>query len=165
MTNLARFNHKMPLANRNILAISCSSILFGSISVPYCYIATRALSHFKPTVTLIVVPVLVICTLFLFLVFISRTTLEQRLANKLGAYSYPLFIVMVVLALGSCYFIESIIANFTLFLPVEYWFYLILISGIASAVAFVIVIVTRPSRLENFIASKLHPSNRSSLVP
>ena len=122
MTNLAQFNHKIPLANRSILAISCSSILFGSISVPYCYIATGALSHFKPTVTLIVVPWLVICTLFLFVVFISTSKLEQRLANKLGAHFYPLFIVMVVLALGSSYFIESIIANFTLFLPVEYWF-------------------------------------------
>jgi hypothetical protein len=68
------------------------------------------------------------------------------------------------MAVGSSYFIESKIANFTLLLPVEYWYYMIWISGAATVAALVVIIVAPPSRLEKFIATKLSRGNKSFIV-
>jgi hypothetical protein len=42
----------------------------------------------------------------------------------------------------------------------EYWYYLILISGAATAVALVVIALTRPSRLERALTSLFTPINR-----
>jgi hypothetical protein len=52
-------------------------------------------------------------------------------------------------------FIQSKIASYTLLLPVEYWYYPILFSAAATAIALIVIVATRPSRLERFIAGKL----------
>jgi hypothetical protein len=153
----------MALANRSIVAILYCSLLWGGISCPYYYIATGALSYFPPAFTFVVLPWLMACTSSLLLIFVSRSKFERSAANKLGRYFRPVLIVAVMVAMSSSYFIESKIANFTLFLPVEYWFYLIAISGLATTVSFVAIVATRPSRLERFIASKLSRGNQSYL--
>ena len=141
-----------------------SAFVFGSIASPYIYIALGALAYARLTSILIVVPWLMICTSLLLLIFISRSKLETMLAHSLGSYFRPITVVAVIAAMGNSYFIESKIANFTLLLPVKYWYYLILVSGIATAASLVVIIATPPSRLEEFIASKLGRGNTSFIV-
>jgi hypothetical protein len=154
----------MLLANRSVLAILYTALVFGAISCPYYYVMRGALSYFPPRATWIIFAWLPASTAVLLLVFISKTKLEERLATKFGRYFQPILIVAVFLALGSACFLEAKIANFTLLLPVEYWYYLILISGVATVVAVVVIVLTRPSRLEQLIAAKVRGPNKSQAI-
>ena len=149
------------LARRSILAILYSSLIFGSLAVPYCYIAIGILIHNPITALTTVVLWLAACTSLLLLIFISRSNLEETLTNKLGKYFRPLLIAVVIVAMGISCFIELGVANFALLVSVEYWYNLIMISGVATAFAFVAIILTRPSRLEKSIAFRLSPGNKS----
>jgi hypothetical protein len=135
-------------------------LIFGSIASPYVYIALGALANLPLTSILIVVPWLMSCTSLLLLILISRSRLEAKLAHNIGPYFQPAIVAAVIVAMGNSYFIESKIANFTLLLPIEYWYYMIVVSGIATAAALVVIIAAPSSRLEKFIASKLSRGNK-----
>lgn len=150
----------MALANRSFLAIVYTAVVFGGISVPYLYIAIGIITH-NPLVALAsVVGWLAACTMLLLMVFISQTRIEQAFADISGKWFRPLLTILVIAAMGSIGFIALGTANVSLFVSIEYWFYLILISGFALMVACIIVILTRPTRLERFIASRVSPHNK-----
>jgi hypothetical protein len=55
-------------------------------------------------------------------------------------------------------------ATFPLLLPVEYWFNLLEISAIATAVAYIIIVSAPPSRLERFFAARFSRSNKGYIA-
>ena len=150
----------MPAANRDVLSVLYSALMFGTILSPYGYITGGALSYFAPSVALIIISWLVTSTALLLLVFVSKTKLEERLATKVGRYWQPTITLAVIAALASTYFVESKIANFTLLESVEYWYYLTLITEAATALALGVIVATIPSRLEKSLAFLFSPRNR-----
>ena len=154
----------MRLTNRNPLALFYSSFLFGSLVVPYYYVALGILIPNPLTVMLKVFLLLAAGTTLLLLTLITRTRVEQALANRLGRIFQPLLVAAVMIAAVISWRIELAIASFPLILPVEYWFNLIEISAIATAVAFVVIIAAPPSRLERFLATRFDRSNKWSVA-
>jgi hypothetical protein len=150
----------MRLTNRNPLALFYSSFLFGSLAVPYYYLALGFLIHEPITTALQVFLWLAACTTLLLLILIARTRLEQMLAKILGRFFRPFLIVAVTIAAALSWQIELGIASFPLMLPVEYWSSLIEASAIATAIAFVVVISTPPSRLERFLSARFTCENK-----
>jgi len=157
--NLFTYSYK-----RNPLSIIYSALIFGSVSCPFYYIAFGVLAEFPSKFILISVPVLVISTSFLFFVFIFESNFEYFLKHKLGKYFQPLLVILILLSFSVNYHILALIANFTLFTPVEYWFYLLVFLGISSIISFCLIFFTQKSRLENFISFKLSESNKSYIL-
>jgi hypothetical protein len=150
----------MLLANRDVLAVLYSALFFGTILSPYAYVAGGVLSYFAPKAALVVIPWLVASTALLLLISVGKTNLEEQLSRKLGPYWRPTLTAVVTLALYSTYFIEAKLANFTLLEPVEYWYYLIMISATLTSVAAVVIVAVGPSRLEKTLTSVFRPNRR-----
>jgi len=151
------------MKRRSALAILYSSFLFGSMPVPYLYILLLARFGLPPAFVL-TVAWLAASTALLLGVFIERSRLEAALALRLGGYFRPLAIATVSTALGSSYVIELEVSSFPLSTSYVDWFNLIVVSAIATALAFLVIIATRPSRLAALIASRVDRINRSSTV-
>jgi hypothetical protein len=150
----------MRLTNRNPLALFYSSFLFGSLAVPYYYLALGFLIHEPVTTMLQVFLWLAACTTLLLLILIARTRLEQMLAKILGRFFRPFLIVAVIIAAALSWQVALAIASFPLMLPVEYWSSLIEASAIATAIAFVVLVSTPPSRLESFLSARFTCENK-----
>jgi hypothetical protein len=152
------------MTRRDPWAILYASLLFGSIAIPYCYlalhIAVSLLINFPLRFRLLPLFLLGASTALLLLVFIARTPLERRLSQWLGRLFPLLRAILVVLAAG--YLVVDILATmnpFPLMLPVAFWSDLITIAAITTVVAMVVVVVRPPSRLETAIATKLNRDN------
>ena len=150
----------MLATKRNALALFYSSFLFGSLAVPYHYLAIGILIPNPLTIMLQGFLLLPAGTTVLLLTLITRTRVEQALANRLGRIFRPLLITVVIIAAVLSWQIELAIASFPLILPVEYWSNLIEISAIATTVAFVVTISAPPSRLERSLAARFSRSNK-----
>ena len=150
----------MRLTNRNSLALFYSSFVFGSLAVPYYYVALGILIPNPLTIMPQIFLLLAASTTLLLLTLITRTRVEQVLANRLGRFFRPLLVAAVIIAAVLSWQIELAIASFPLILPVEYWSNLIEISVLATAVAFVVLIFAPPSRLERFLAARFNRSNK-----
>jgi hypothetical protein len=141
----------MRWTNRSFLAIAISSLLFGGIAVPYIYLAL--VWHTDP---LRIVTWLAPCTIFLGLILVSRSWIEEKLAHQWGFFFRFLIVTLTIGALIYSFFFTWALSSITIFVPpVVDWFYLIVNSGIATLIAFVIIIAARPSRLEKIIAAKV----------
>jgi hypothetical protein len=154
----------MSPTNRNSLALFYSSFIFGSLAVPYYYLALGFLIREPITTMLQVFLWLAACTTLLLLILIARTRLEQMLAKILGRFFRPFLIMAVIIAAALSWQIELAIASFPLMLPVEYWSSLIEASAIATAIAFVVIVSTPPSRLESFLSARFTCENKSHLA-
>ena len=154
----------MRLANRNPLAILYSSFLLGNILFPSYYIVLGFIVHTPFPAPLSVVLWVAACTTLLLLTLISRSKLENALTCKLGRGGRPIVITVVVAAMAMLWLIALAIANLPLMAPVEYWFSVIEVSSIATALAFIVIVFTPPSRLERFLASKFSRGNKSYIA-
>jgi hypothetical protein len=150
----------MRWTNRSFLAIAISSLLFGGIAVPYIYLALV-----WRTDPLRIVTWLAPCTIFLGLILVSRSWIEEKLAHQWGFFFRFLIVTLTIGALIYSFFFRWALSSITIFVPpVVDWFYLIVNSGIATLIAFVIIIAARPSRLEKIIAAKVSGYGTSPLL-
>jgi len=76
----------MRLTNRNSLALFYSSFVFGSLAVPYYYVALGILIPNPLTIMLQIFLLLAASTTLLLLTLITRTRVEQVLANRLAGF-------------------------------------------------------------------------------
>jgi hypothetical protein len=150
----------MRWTNRSFLAIAISSLLFGGIAVPYIYLAL--VWHTDP---LRIVTWLAPCTIFLGLILVSRSWIEEKLAHQWGFFFRFLIVTLTIGAFIYSFFFTWALSSITIFVPpLVDWFYLIVNSGIATLIAFVIIIAARPSRLEKIIAAKVSGYGISPLL-
>ncbi len=150
----------MRWTNRSFLAIAISSLLFGGIAVPYFYLA---LVWYTDPLSIVIW--LAPCTIFLGLILVSRSPIEEKLAHQWGFFFRFLIVTLTIGAFVYSFFFTWALSSITIFVPpVVDWFYLIVNSGIATLIAFVIIIAARPSRLEKIIAAKVSGYGTSSLL-
>ena len=101
----------MRLTNRNSLALFYSSFVFGSLAVPYYYVALGILIPNPLTIMLQIFLLLAASTTLLLLTLITRTRVEQVLANRLGRFFRPLLVAAVIIAAVLSWQIELAIAS------------------------------------------------------
>ena len=88
------------------------------------------------------------------LTLIARTKVERALANRLGRIFRSLLITIVT---------ELAMASFPPLLPVEYWFSLLGVSAIATAVAFMIIVSAPPHGRKDFSRPALAAATNGTL--
>jgi uncharacterized membrane protein YqjE len=106
---------------------------------------------------------LLLSTAVLLGVFIARTPLEQRLAERLGRLFPLLLLLLLATAVGDLVFITLLLMVQFLPAPADAWTTMIGVTAIAAVLVAIIVIATPPSRLERAIATRLdrgHPHYR-----
>jgi hypothetical protein len=92
-------------------------------------------------------------------VFIARTPLEQRLADRLGRLFPLLLALLLATAVSDSMFITRLLMVLFLPAPAQAWGNVIGITAIAAMLVGVIVIALPPSRLERNIAVRLDVGN------
>jgi hypothetical protein len=149
------------VSRRNPWAILYASLVFGIIFTPYFYLSAYAAAGFFLPFEYADVFWLPFATALLLGVFIVRTPLEQRLADRLG-WLFPLMLAALLLAAaGDLMFITLLMM--VQFLPplAEGWVGAIGITAIAAMLVAIIIIVRPPSRLERAITIRLDAGNPS----
>jgi hypothetical protein len=152
------------MSRRDPWAILYASLVFGVISTPYFYLGAYAAQEFFSPFEYADVFWLPLSTALLLGVFIVRTPLEQRLADRLG-WLFPLLLAALLLAAaGDLMFITLLMM--VQFLPpsAAAWVGVIGITAIAAMLVAIIVIARPPSRLERAITIRLDAGNPSHRV-
>lgn len=149
------FKRNFQLCERTPLSISCTALIFGSLFCAFFYISFGALSHFIPLFLIIGIPFLLIGVGFLFFVFIAESNIERSLRKRFEGVFQPVFNPLIALSFITVYFILGRIENFSRLTFLEYWFYLFCFLSLSTLVAFIIILFSPRTRLENYICSKL----------
>jgi hypothetical protein len=148
------------VSRRNPWAIAYASLVFGIIFTPYFYLSAYAAAGFFSPFEYADVFWLPFSTALLLGVFIVRTPLEQRLADRLG-WLFPLMLTALLLA-AAAELMSITLLMMVQFLPplAEGWVGVIGITAIAAMLVAIIVIARPPSRLERAITMRLDAGNR-----
>ena len=152
------------MTRRDPWAILYAALLFGSIAIPYCYLALHIAGGllFKLPLQFIFPSALLlnVSAAPLLFLFIAQTPLERRLRQRVGRSFSVMLAILVVAAAGVLGLLTLAMMNpLPFMLPAQSWFYFIAIAASTTAVAGLAVTLRLPSRLERAIATRLDRDN------